>query len=93
MLCILFQEKLSWHLWNNLVRSGLSLCEAFSLPSRAIIETETNRHSAGADAVFCAPSSLTKASFRRFAVSQKIAQPKVARFASFRDSVGVEKLW
>ena len=37
---------------------------------------------------FCAPSSLTKASFRRFAVSQKIAQPKVARFASFSDSVG-----
>lgn len=37
MLCILFQEKLSWHLWKNLVRSGLSLCEAFSLPPRAII--------------------------------------------------------
>ena len=26
--------------------------EAFSLPPRAIIETEANRHSAGADAVF-----------------------------------------
>ena len=51
--------------------SGLSLCEAFSLPPRAIIETEANRHSADADAVFCAPSSLTKASFRRSAVPQK----------------------
>ena len=71
----------------NVIR-GLSLCEAFSLPPRAIIKTEANRQSAGADAVFCAPSSLTKASFRRSAVSQKIVQPKVARFASFSDSVG-----
>ena len=70
---------------------GLSLCEAFSLPPRAIIKTEANRQSAGADAVFCAPSSLTKASFRRSAVSQKIVQPLVARFASFRDSVGIRQ--
>ena len=36
-----------WHLRD----SGLSLCEAFSLPPRAIIEDEANRHSAGAEAV------------------------------------------
>ena len=56
-----------WHLRD----SGLSLCEAFSLPPRAIIDDEANRHSAGAEAVFCGTASLTKASFRRVAVSQK----------------------
>ena len=81
MLCILFQEILSWHLWNNLVRSGLSLCEAFSLPPRAIIETEANRHSAGADAVFFVlRRRLRKRAFDAPPYHKKIAQPKVARF-------------
>ena len=31
---------------------GLRRCTPFSLPPRAIIETEANRHSADADAVF-----------------------------------------
>ena len=91
MLCILFQEKLSWHLWNNLVRSGLSLCEAFSQPPRAIIETEANRHSAGADAVFVLRRRLRKRAFDAPPYHKKIAQPKVARFASFRDSVGIRE--
>ena len=76
-----------WHLRD----SGLSLCEAFSLPPRAIIDDEANRHSAGAEAVFCGTASLTKASFRRVAVSQKNAQPMVVRFALFVIRLGFEK--
>ena len=34
--------------------SGLRRCAPFSLPPRAIIETEAKRHSADADAVFLA---------------------------------------
>ena len=60
-----------WHLRD----SGLSLCEAFSLPPRAIIEAEANRHSAGAEAVFFASASLTKASFRREDGAKKEADP------------------
>ncbi len=50
---------------------GLSLCEAFSLPPRAIIETEAKRHSVDADAVFCTAPSRLKASFRRSGTAQK----------------------
>ena len=50
---------------------GLSLCEAFSLPPRAIIKTEANRLLLAQMPFFFDPASLTKASFRRSAVSQK----------------------
>ena len=48
-----------WHLRD----SGLSLCEAFSLPPRAIIDDEANRHSAGAEAVFLLRLRLRKLAF------------------------------
>ena len=68
---------------------GIKPLRGFFPSSAGHHQNEANRHSAGADAVFCDSSSLTKASFRRYAVSQKIAQPSVARFALFRDSVGI----
>ena len=72
MLCILFQEKLSWHLWNNLVRSGLSLCEAFSLPPRAIIN----------GAVEYIPTKTIKENVRTVVVPlNTIAQEIVDRYA------------
>ena len=67
---------------------GLRRCAPFSLPPRAIIETEANRHSAGADAVFVLRRRLRKRAFDAPPYHKKIAQPKVARFALLRDSVG-----
>ena len=72
----------------KVIRLGLSLCEAFSLPPRAIIKTEANRHSACAESVFLLQLRLRKRAFDASHI-KKIAQPKVARFASFRDSVGI----
>ena len=68
---------------------GLSLCEAFSLPPRAIIETEANRHSADADAVFCTAPSRLKASFRRSGTAQKKRMTSSYALLQFRDSVGI----
>ena len=42
---------------------GLRRCAPFSLPPRAIIETEANRHSADADAFFVLRRRLRKRAF------------------------------
>ena len=70
---------------------GKSLAEAFSLPPRAIIEKKQSGILLVQMPFFCARPSLTKAIFRRYVVSEKIVQPKVARFALFGDSVGIRQ--
>ena len=70
---------------------GLRRCAPFSLPPRAIIEKKQSGILLGQMPSFCIPQSLTKTSFRRSFGIQKIAQPKVARFASSGDSVGIRE--
>ena len=70
---------------------GIKPLRGFFPTSAGHHQNEANRHSAGADAVFCGIASLTKASFLRVAVSKKIAR-EPGRFASFRDSVGIREI-
>ena len=62
---------------------------AHPLPPRAIIKTEANRLLLAQMPFFVLRRRLRKLAFDAPPYHKKIAQPSVARFASFRDSVGI----
>ena len=79
------------YLRGHLRDSGLSLCEAFSLPPRAIIETEANRHSAGAEADFLLRLRLRKLAFDA-KTEQKNRTTIGCAICFVRDSVGIREI-
>ena len=82
--------KLTYERLFSVIR-GLSLCEAFSLPPRAIIEKKQIGILLTHMPFFVLRRRLRKRAFDAPPYHKKIAQPKVARFASFRDSVGIRQ--
>ena len=71
---------------------GIKPLRGFFPSSAGHHRKEANRHYAGAYAVFFAPHHPAwKRAFVGLVRHKKIAQPKVARFALFRDSVGIDE--
>ena len=76
----------------KLIRLGLSLCEAFSLPPRAIIKTKQIGILLAQMPFFVLRRRLRKRAFDAPPYHKKIAQPSVMRFALFCDSVGIREI-
>ena len=77
------------YLRERFLYSGINPLQGFFPTSAGHHQVEANWHSAGADAFFCTPLSLTKTSFRRSFGIQKNRTTKGCAICFFCDSVGI----